>query len=119
MDWIVYINSNIWNDFWLVMVKKKSKKRKKISRETDYDHSKIDNFLKKYGILILIGSGILGFILDPSLWYNIGERVWIALPVIGILAFYSLMSGDREQPFNIVGLGFILMILIMAIFGAS
>ena len=95
------------------------KKRKKINKEIENDHSKIDNFLKKYGILILIGFGILGFILDPTLWYNIGENIWITLPVIGILAFYSLMSGDREQPFNIVGLGFILMILIMAIFGAS
>ena len=116
MGWIVYINSNIWNDFWLVMVKKKSKKRKKISRETDYDHSKIDNFLKKYGIFILIGFGVLSFILDPTTWYNIGENIWITLPVIGILAFYSLMSGDRKQPFNIVGLAFIVIIFIAAIF---
>ena len=34
---------------------KKRKKRKKINKEIEYDHSKIDNFLKKYGILILIG----------------------------------------------------------------
>lgn len=100
------------------MVKKKRKKRKKINKEIEYDHSKIDNFLKKYGIFILIGFGVLSFILDPTTWYNVGENIWIALPVIGILAFYSLMSGDREQPFNIVGLGFIVIILIVAIFAA-
>jgi hypothetical protein len=100
------------------MVKKKIKKRKKINKEIEYDHSKIDNFLKKYGILILIGFGVLGFILDPTLWYNIGERVWIALPVIGILAFYSLLSGDKKQPFNFVGVLFIVIILLVAIFGS-
>ena len=115
MGWIVYINSNFWNDFWLVMVKKK---RKKISRETKYDHSKIDNFLRKYGIIILIGFGILSFILSPSTWYNIGENIWIALPVVGILIFYSLLSGDKKQPFNLVGLAFIVIILIVAIFAA-
>ena len=100
------------------MANKKRKKRKKISRETDYDHSKTDNFLKKYGIFILIGFGALSFILDPTTWYNVGENIWIALPVVGILAFYSLLSGDKKQPFNPVGLVFIVIILIVAIYAA-
>ena len=115
MGWIGYNNCDFCNDFWLVMVKKK---RKKISRETDYDHSKIDNFLKKYGIFILIGFGVLSFILDPTTWYNVGESICIALPVVGILAFYSLLSGDKKQPFNPVGLAFIVIILIVAIYAA-
>ena len=100
------------------MVNKKRKRRNNLKKEPEYDYSKFDNFIKKYGILVFIGIGILSFILSPSTWYNIGENVWIALPVIGILAFYSLLSGDKKQPFNLVGLAFIVIILIAAIYAA-
>ena len=95
---------------------KKKKKKKRIARkDNEHDFTEFDNFLKKYGIFILVGFGILSYILTPETWDNIGENIWVALPVIGILAFYSLLSGDNKQPFNLVGLGFIVIILLAAI----
>lgn len=60
--------------------------------------------------------------LAPELWQRMGENIWVALPVIGILAFYSMNSGEKKSDggssFNLVGLGFIIIILIFAILSA-
>ena len=92
---------------------KKKKTKKKIKKDS-YDHTKTDNFFKKYGLLILIGFGVSSFVLDPELWF--------ALPVVGILAFFAMSSGEKKSDggttFNVVGLGFIIIILIFAILSA-
>ena len=57
--------------------------------------------------------------LAPELWKRMGENIWVALPVIGILAFFSMDSGEKKSDgrnsFNVVGLVFIVIILIFAI----
>ena len=104
------------------MIKKKKKKTKKKIKKDSYDHTKTDNFFKKYGLLILIGFGVASFVLDPELWQRMGENIWVALPVIGILAFFAMSSGEKKSDggttFNVVGLGFIIIILIFAILSA-
>ena len=99
----------------------KKKKKKKIKKDS-YDHTKTDNLFKKYGLLILIGFGVASFVLDPELWQTMGENIWVALPVIGILALFSVSSGEKKSDggttFNVVGLGFIIIILIFAILSA-
>ena len=104
------------------MVKKKKRKTKNIINKNSYDHTKIDNFFKKYGLIILIFFGVASFALDPELWQGIGENVWVALPVIGILAFFAMSSGKKKSDggnsFNVVGLAFIIIILIFAILSA-
>ena len=104
------------------MVKKKKKKTKKKIKKDSYDHTKTDNFLKKYGLLILIGFGVVGFALDPDLWKRMGENIWAVIPVIGILAFFAMDSGEKKSDggnsFNVVGLVFIVIILIFAILSA-
>ena len=51
-----------------------------------------------------------------------GENIWFALPVVGILAFFAMSSGEKKSDggttFNVVGLGFIIIILIFAILSA-
>jgi hypothetical protein len=104
------------------MVKKQKKKTKKNIKKDSYDHTKTDNFFKKYGLLILIGFGVVGFALDPELWQTMGKNIWVVLPVIGILAFFAMSSGEKKSDggttFNGVGLGFIIIILIFAILSA-
>ena len=86
--------------------KKKKRNKKSSNKKDSYDHTKTDNFFKKYGVLILVGLAVAGF----------------ALPVIGILAFYAMNSGEKKSDggssFNLVGLGFIIIILIFAILSA-
>jgi len=100
--------------------KKKRKKRSKksYSGEDKYDHTGVDNFFKKYGVLIVIGFGVASFALDPGFWKDTGKRILYALPAVGWLAFYSILSADKEEgeSFNLVGLGFIVIILVVAIF---
>ena len=104
------------------MGKKIKKNEKKKIKKDSYDHTKTDNFFNKYGLLILIGFGVAGFALDPELWQRMGESIWAILPVIGILAFFSMSSGERKSDgsnsFNVVGLVFIVIILIFAILSA-
>jgi hypothetical protein len=104
------------------MIKKKKKKTKNKIKKDSYDHTKTDNFFKKYGLLILIGFGVASFVLDPELWQRMGENIWFALPVVGILAFFAMSSGEKKSDggttFNVVGLGFIIIILIFAILSA-
>lgn len=99
------------------MVKRrKSKKIKRRSQNSEtYNHTKTDNFFKKYGIIILIFFGVIGFILDPQLWYDMGNVLWAAVPVVGILLFYSVLSGDKKNPINPVGKFFILFIIFFII----
>ena len=102
--------------------KKKKRNKKSSNKKDSYDHTKTDNFFKKYGVLILVGLAVAGFALDPELWQRMGENIWVALPVIGILAFYAMNSGEKKSDggssFNLVGLGFIIIILIFAILSA-
>ena len=104
------------------MVKKKTKKNRKKIKKDSYDHTKTDNFFKKYGLLILIGFGIASFVLDPELWQTMGKNILVVLPVIGILAFFAISSGEKKSDggttFNLAGLAFIIILLIFAILSA-
>ena len=104
------------------MVKKKKRKTKKKIKKDSYDHTKTDNFFKKYGLIILIGFGVVGFALDPELWQRMGGSIWAVLPVIGILAFFSMDSREKKSDgtnsFNVVGFAFIIILLIYAILSA-
>jgi len=104
------------------MIKKKKRKTKKKIKKDSYDHTKIDNFFKKYDLLILIGFGVASFALVPELWQRMGKNILTVLPLVGILAFFSMILGEEKSDggtaFNVAGLGFIIIILIFAILSA-